>query len=278
MASDKFGNNPVAPLYNATGRNPRDMDMGNPGKPLGSVGSSGAGGKDFGIPGKQAQAADLGASYFSPLNQQNLMWGDPLERRGGGRSQRSQRESGKPGAVYDADGREYDMDAYEKLAGKMTIINNQNSGYLEDRSFTNTGDIKDIAEGANVFSAVGEGAQLIGDRNTATATGSTPEPATAPNKPTRVKTPQQRERDRETAKARRALRSDIQKSGTSEQKERIAKEGITGRKNAKPKPTTKRTPAAPAAPTSSRPQPSIKVENTGSNTIINGPGASDFRA
>lgn len=276
MASDKFGNNPVAPLYNATGRNPRDLDMGNPGRPLGSVGSSGAGGKDFGIPGKQTQAADLGASYFSPLNQQNLLWGDPLERRAGGRSQRSQRESGKPGAVYDEDGREYDMDAYEKIAGKMTIINNQNSGYLEDRSFTNTGEIKDIGENANVFSAVGDNAQLVGDRNTDTATGSAPEPATTPNKPARVKTPQQRERDRETSKARRALKSDIQKSGTPEQKKRIEKEGITGRKNAKSKPRPATKPTS-AAPTSSRPQPSIKVENTGSNTIINGPGASEFR-
>ena len=276
MASDKFGNNHVAPLYNATGRNPRDMDMGNPGKPLGSVGSSGAGGKDFGIPGRQAQATDLGASYLSPLNQQNLMWGDPLERRGFGRGGGGGGRSRKPGATYDAEGRELDVDAMEKIAGKMTIINNQNSGYLEDRSITNTGEIKAEAN-ANVFSVSGENNSLIGDRNTATATGSTPEPATAPNKPARVKTDKQRERDRETSKARRELKKSIAQEGTPEQKERIAKQGLTNRRSATPKAATKRTPAAPATPTSSRPQPSIKVENTGSNTIINGPGASDYR-
>lgn len=275
MASDKFGNNPVAPLYNATGRNPRDMDMGNPGRPLGSVGSSGAGGKDFGIPGKQAQAADLGASYLSPLNQQNLMWGDPLERRGG-INKRGSRRSGTPGATYDAEGRELDVDAMEKVASKMTIINKQNSGYLEDRSITNTGDIKAEAN-ANVFSVSGENNSLIGDRNTATATGSTPEPATAPNKPARVRTQAQKDRANQQARKNRELKKSIAQEGTPEQQKRVAEQGITGRKNAKPRTATKRTPAAPATPTSSRPQPSIKVENTGSNTIINGPGASDYR-
>ena len=273
MASDKFGSNPVAPLYNATGRNPRDLDMGNPGRPLGSVGSSGAGGKDFGIPGKQAKATDIGQSVYSPFNQwAGLQNNNPLATRS--RSNRST-GGGKPGAVYDADNREYDMDAYEKLAGKMTIINNQNSGYLEDRSFTNTGEIRDIAEGANVFSAVGEGAQLIGDRNTATATGSTPEPATAPNKPARVRTQEQKDKANQQAKKNRELKKSIAQEGTPEQQKRVAEQGLTGRKTAKPKPATKRT---PATPTSSRPQPSIKVENTGSNTITNGPGASDFRA
>ena len=59
MASDKFGSNPVAPLYNATGRNPRDLEMGSIGKGLGSVGSSGAGGKDFGIANRPAQTQPL---------------------------------------------------------------------------------------------------------------------------------------------------------------------------------------------------------------------------
>ena len=69
MASDKFGNNPVAPLYNATGRNPRDLEMGSIGKPLGSVGNSGGGGKDFGTPGKAAQLSPLGqGSRLSPFN------------------------------------------------------------------------------------------------------------------------------------------------------------------------------------------------------------------
>ncbi len=275
MASDKFGNNPVAPLYNATGRNPRDMDMGNPGKPLGSVGNSGAGGKDFGISGKPPQAADMGASFFSPLNPYNNLRGDPFAVEAPGRRSRSS-GGGTPGGTYDAEGRELDVDAMERVASKMSIINKQNSGYLDDRSINNTGEIKAEAN-ASVFSVSGEGSQLVGDRNTNTTTGSAPElePATAQTKPPRVKTQEQKDRANQQAKANRELKKSIAKEGTQEQKERIAKEGLTGRrKSAQPKPAAKRT---PAASTSSRPQPSIKIENTGSNTINNGPGASEFK-
>ncbi len=275
MASDKFGNNPVAPLYNATGRNPRDVDMGNPGKALGSVGSSGAGGKDFGIPGKQAQATDLGASFISPLNSQNLLWGDPLERRAGYQRQSNvrRRDSSNPGATYDAEGNELDVDAMERVAKGISIINEQNSGYKgPDNSLKITGGKFDSGGGA-LFSATGEGASLAGSRNT--TTGYNDAPLTQTSKPAKVKTEAQKSRDRETAKARRALKSDIQKSGTTEQKERIAKEGLTGRK----RPTTRTPSRRPSSPSAapSRAQPSIRIENTGANTINNGPGASDFK-
>jgi hypothetical protein len=59
-------------------------------------------------------------------------------------------------------------------------INNQNSGYQVNRGLTMTGSISGVAEGANVFSAVGEGAQLIGDRNTTqNITGGAGQPITA---------------------------------------------------------------------------------------------------
>ena len=105
MASDKFGNNPVAPLYNATGRNPRDLEMGSIGKPLGSVGNSGGGGKDFGTPGKAAQLSPLGQgnrlspfSFYGP----NSLYALPDNirnkyRTGGG---------GSGGGSTDADGRD----------------------------------------------------------------------------------------------------------------------------------------------------------------------------
>ena len=104
MASDKFGSNPVAPLYNATGRNPRDVEMGTPGKALGSVGSSGAGGKDFGISGQAPKKTDMTAGVFSPLNPYNLMY----NRMGGG---------GRGGGGGEV---EYDVDAMERIAKAQT--------------------------------------------------------------------------------------------------------------------------------------------------------------
>lgn len=219
MASDKFGSNPVAPLYNATGRNPRDVEMGTPGKPLGSVGSSGAGGKDFGISGKAPEKVDLTRDAFSPFNPYNIMLGRGGLGRGRGRG-------GGGGEV------EYDIDAMERIAKAQT------PGVVQFGD-ANTGTINDYSQNKR---AVNSKIDVTGDQNIANAQNqyltntptSAPAPA-QPNKPARVKTTEQRERDRETAKARRALKSDIQKSGTPEQKERIAKEGITGRKNAKPK-------------------------------------------
>jgi len=71
MASDRFGASPVAPLYNATGRNPRDITPSPTGQPLGSVGSSGSGGKDFGISNQAPQVGggqDRNFGIFSPYN------------------------------------------------------------------------------------------------------------------------------------------------------------------------------------------------------------------
>lgn len=81
MASDKFGSNPVAPLYNVTGRNPRDITPSATGQPLGSVGSSGSGGKNFGISNQAPQVGGQNTNsnfgifspynYFSPFGRRN---------------------------------------------------------------------------------------------------------------------------------------------------------------------------------------------------------------
>ena len=129
MASDKFGNNPVAPLYNATGRNPRDLDMGNPGKPLGSVGSSGAGGKDFGISNRPAQTQPLGQGMMSPFHTwgPNSMYqtardlGKGKKGRGGGGGGGGDYSNDPEGTVYDAQGRRVAVDAMERTKQDVTI-------------------------------------------------------------------------------------------------------------------------------------------------------------
>ena len=71
MASDKFGANSMAPLYNATGRNPRDITPSATGQPLGSVGSSGSGGKNFNISNQAPQVGggqNANFGIFSPYN------------------------------------------------------------------------------------------------------------------------------------------------------------------------------------------------------------------
>lgn len=96
MASDRFGNNTVAPLYNATGRNPRDITPTSTGKPLGSVGSSGAGGYDYGIsnrPPEQAKGIvnDV-VNFFDPYNPYGPA--SPRNRRQSRRQSQSQPQGG----------------------------------------------------------------------------------------------------------------------------------------------------------------------------------------
>ena len=116
MASDKFGSNPVAPLYNATGRNPRDVEMGTSGKALGSVGSSGAGGKDFGTPNQAPTPTNISStsSFFSPFNPYNVMGYGPGSL-GGGRGR---------GGGGGGEG-EIDVEATERLwkAAPSTTVN-----------------------------------------------------------------------------------------------------------------------------------------------------------
>jgi len=146
MASDKFGSNPVAPLYNATGRNPRDVEMGTPGKALGSVGSSGAGGKDFGIPNQPAKSADLGASMFSPFNTYNMLYGRRGSGGGGG-------------------GGEADVDAMERIAkaqtpGTVNFAPQAGGNVVQDSQYSESGDnYKDIKQNLETTPGTSTGTQ-----------------------------------------------------------------------------------------------------------------------
>ena len=178
MASDKFGNNPVAPLYNATGRNPRDLEMGSIGKPLGSVGNSGGGGKDFGTPGKAAAPGQLGGSYLSPFSTwgpnsmfqeiKNVSRGKGLTGRGGG-TRRDPRLGGgggyddddedegsggsgfkdPEGTVYDESGRRVAVDAMERTKQNLTVNFAEQAGrnVVQDSQYSEDGDnYKDIQQ------------------------------------------------------------------------------------------------------------------------------------
>lgn len=233
MASDKFGNNPVAPLYNATGRNPRDVEMGTPGKPLGSVGSSGAGGKDFGISNQASKKTDMlsTSNFYSPFNPYNVL----MNRMSPGGGRRGRRGRGFGGGG-DEEEVEYDIDAMERIAKAATPTTVQfgdaNTGTINDYSVNKRAVNSKVAVGNDMN---------IANRQEQNLTSSA-ESGSAPAKPPRVKTQAQKDRANEQARARRALQSDIEKSGTAEQKERIAKEGLTGRKNSGSKPVAKPVP------------------------------------
>jgi len=192
MASDKFGNNPVAPLYNATGRNPRDVDMGTPGKGLGSVGSSGAGGKDFGISNQPPKKADLGSSLISPLNPYNMLYGNPMggRRRGGGGG----------GEV------EYDIDAMERIAKAQT------PGVVQFGD-ANTGTINDYSVNKR---AVGSSVDVNGDMNIANkqTQNLTTTPGSSPSlKPKMERTAEEKRASQDKAKATRAKNKELNPSG-----------------------------------------------------------------
>ena len=57
----------------------------------------------------------------------------------------------------------------------------------------------------------------------------------APGRQPRVLTPEQKARNNETARARRALAADIKKNGTAEQQQRIQQEGVAGGKTRQPR-------------------------------------------
>lgn len=208
MASDKFGNNPVAPLYNATGRNPRDLDMGSVGKGLGSVGSSGAGGKDFGISNRPAQTQPLGQSMMSPFN----MWGpNSMYQTAIGRERgRRRRDEGGDYAdsedtVYDASGRRVAVDAMERTKPNYTVnFADQIAG--DDNS---VGKKATVEEGGEIVGRDKAGNDMIKNNEfTQNATISDSEPA----KPTKV--PRTAEQKAATAAKREEKKAANPKYGT----------------------------------------------------------------
>ena len=231
MASDKFGSNPVAPLYNATGRNPRDLDMGGVGKGLGSVGSSGAGGKDFGIANKPAQTQPLGqGSRLSPFNfyGPNSLYDLPDNIR----SRKKAGGGGGGGGYTDADGREIDLEAslaLTKAATPETVSFGDQAGGNQ----ANVGSRATQGEGSQI-SGKNSAFNDVNDGNTLTSTvQSTPEPA----KPTRApRTAEQKE----TTAAKRAEKKAANPAYGTRNQSRPPKEAspIARKKSAPAAPTT----------------------------------------
>lgn len=97
-----------------------------------------------------------------------------------------------------------------------------------------------------------------------TQQGAAPAPGQPPARNRPQLTPQQKQRNAETAKARRALASDIKKNGTEEQKKRVEEEGVSGgkkpgRQPRQPKPTT--------APATSQQTTGSTFSNVSANSI-----------
>ena len=238
MASDKFGNNPVAPLYNATGRNPRDLEMGSIGKPLGSVGNSGGGGKDFGTPGKAPQLLGLGTDYMSPLSLYgpNSMYRNATSTQGGGKWGRGRRGGGGGGGggPTDADGREIDLEAslaLTKAATPGTVSFGDQAGGHQ----ANVGSRAQQGEGSQI-SGKNSAFNDVNDGNTLTSTvQSTPEPAKQSRAP---RTAAQKQATAATRAEKKAANPAYGRRGTTPRPER-GESPIARRKSA----------PAPAAPT-----------------------------
>jgi len=192
MASDRFGASPVAPLYNATGRNPRDITPSPTRQGLGSVGSSGSGGYNFGISNQAPPAAngmtnDL-ASMFNPYN-----YLSPFNNNGRGNSRRSRNQSqsqgqGQPQGMSQTSSMSDDgttqTNTFNNPGGGDFNFNPTMQDFSVNKNAIAGGDIND-ATGASAFNEFNQNVKLGGPAQPAKNTGKPRGPYT-PKTPERV--------------------------------------------------------------------------------------------
>lgn len=170
---------------------------------------------------------------FSPANPGNMYYSRRGQRGGGGRRSRRGGAGGADGAQDEA-----------------TVNNTGNWNVnFEGPKF---GDQTNLGRGD--FGGMMPGGQT--QQGAAPAQGQPP----ARNRP--QLTPEQKMRNAETARARRALASDIKKQGTPEQQKRIQEQGVAGGKTRQP-----RQPKTTTAPATSQQTTGSTFSNVSANSI-----------
>ena len=224
MPANRFGSVNTQPIYNATGRNPREIEQGPQAQPFQAPAAGVA--KDFNPdqrmqpqPGYFAQNL-MGYNPLNPLSRfgQSMMWG-----RGGGRGSRDgggDGEGGNGSVTYNIN--------FAEQGGHSAF---DKAGQVDMSGATITGEVKDVT-GGSPFSTHN---QNIADL-AAGATPSSPAAAAPAKKP-------------------RAPRTDAQKQARNERdRNRRAQQKASGQKPApRPrKPSAKKTSATAAAPSVSQ--------------------------
>lgn len=140
-----------------------------------------------------------------------------------------------------------------------------NAGAQDEATINNTGNWAINFEGPTFGSQENLGRNDFGGMMPSgqpSQQGTTPAPAQPPARNRPQLTPEQKQRNAETAKARRALASDIKKNGTEEQKQRVQTQGVAGGKVRQP-----RQPKATTAPATAQQTTGSTFSNVSANSI-----------
>lgn len=235
MPANRFGAVNTQPIYNVTGRNPRDMEQGPTAQPFQAPAAGVA--KDFSAdqrqqpqPGYFAQNL-MGYNPLNPLSRfgQGMMWG-----RGGGGSRRGGGGDGGEGGE----------------GGGQPNITVNFAGQSGHRAYENAGAIQGNTFQGNVDGGVTAGSPFSTNNQTLTSSpGGTPGATSA--KPPRARKPatdEQKAKRNEQARARRAAQKE---TGTA------------------PKPRSPRAPKQAASPAQN---PSVSTRNNITMPVVNQTG------
>jgi hypothetical protein len=171
---------------------------------------------------------------YSPANPGNMYYSRRGQRGGGG----GRRSKGGGGGAQD--------EATVNNTGNWNV--NFEGPKFGDQTNLGRGDFGGMMPG-------GQGQQ-------STQSGAAPTQGQPPARNRPQLTPEQKQRNAETAKARRALASDIKKNGTEEQKQRVQTQGVAGGKTRQPRQTK-----ATTAPPTSQQTTGSTFSNVSANSI-----------
>lgn len=234
MPSNRFGAVNTQPIYNVTGRNPRDMEQGPTAQPFQAPAAGVA--KDFSADQRQQPQRGfmgqmLGDAYWNPMNPLNSLI----------RGERSTRGSRRGGGGDGGEGGE---------GGGQPNITVNFAGQSGHRAYENAGAIQGNTFQGNVDGGVTAGSPFSTNNQTLTSSpGGTPGATSA--KPPRARKPatdEQKAKRNEQARARRAAQKE---AGTA------------------PKPRSPRAPKQSASPAQN---PSVSTRNNITMPVVNQTG------